>query len=122
MNSPVSFLSAGPGEVTSHSGRSSRATGGRVAVIVTFAALIVGASMSSAFAGKYDNRGRGNPHNAYDHRGWNGGHPGYRPDYRGEYRRPYLYAQPVYAPPPVYYEPQQSPGISLFFPLDVRRR
>jgi hypothetical protein len=24
-------------------------------------------------------------------------------------------------PPPVYYRPQQSPGISLFFPLDLRR-
>jgi hypothetical protein len=24
-------------------------------------------------------------------------------------------------PPPVYYEPQQSPGINLFFPLDLRR-
>jgi hypothetical protein len=36
------------------------------------------------------------------------------------YQHPYNYSQPVYAPPPVYYEPQQSPGISLFFPLDIR--
>ena len=35
--------------------------------------------------------------------------------------RPYRYAQPVYVPPPVY-EPRQSPGISLFFPLDLRHR
>jgi hypothetical protein len=33
------------------------------------------------------------------------------------YERP----QPVYAPPPVYYTPQPSPGISFFFPLDFRR-
>ena len=37
------------------------------------------------------------------------------------YRRPYRYA-PVYAPAPVYYPPRPSPGISLFFPLDVRIR
>lgn len=41
---------------------------------------------------------------------------------RPEYRRPYVYAQPVYIPPPMYYEPRQSPGISLFFPLDLRQR
>jgi hypothetical protein len=40
----------------------------------------------------------------------------YRPVYQGAYR----YSQPVYVPPPVYYEPQPSPGISLFFPLDIR--
>jgi hypothetical protein len=38
---------------------------------------------------------------------------------RREYQHPY--SQPVYVPPPVYYAPQQSPGISLFFPLDFRR-
>jgi hypothetical protein len=36
------------------------------------------------------------------------------------YQHPYHYSQPVYAPPPVYYAPQQSPGISFFFPLDYR--
>ncbi len=29
------------------------------------------------------------------------------------------YPQPIYAPPPVYYPSQQSPGISLFVPLDI---
>ena len=41
---------------------------------------------------------------------------------RREYRPVYQHPQPVYAPPPVYYTPQQSPGISLFFPLDFLRR
>ena len=41
--------------------------------------------------------------------------------YRPVYRDPYRYEQPVYVPAPVYYEPRQSPGISLFFPLDLRR-
>ena len=32
------------------------------------------------------------------------------------------YSQPVYAPPPVYYAPEPSPGISLFLPLNIRIR
>ena len=44
----------------------------------------------------------------------------YQPVYRPVYQEPYRYSEPVYAPPPVYYEPQPSPGISLFFPLDIR--
>jgi hypothetical protein len=43
-----------------------------------------------------------------------------QPVYRPAYREPYYYSRPVYAPPPVYYSPPQSPGISLFFPLDLR--
>ena len=46
--------------------------------------------------------------------------PVYQPVYRPVYRDPYRYSQPVYAPPPIYYEPQPSAGISLFFPLDIR--
>ncbi len=41
---------------------------------------------------------------------------------RGHSRPPEIrYAQPVYVPAPEYYEPQQSPGISLFLPFDLRR-
>jgi hypothetical protein len=43
---------------------------------------------------------------------------------RGDYRDrhdPYFYAPPVYAPP-VYVAPAPSPGVSLFFPLDIRIR
>ncbi|MBI2801070.1 MAG: hypothetical protein HYX63_12475 [Gammaproteobacteria bacterium] len=50
---------------------------------------------------------------------WRGDREGY--GYRSEYRQPYHYSQPVYVPPPMHYEPRQSPGISLFFPLDLRR-
>jgi Ni/Co efflux regulator RcnB len=35
---------------------------------------------------------------------------------------PGYYPQPVYAPPAVYYPPQQSPGLSLFVPLDIHIR
>jgi hypothetical protein len=44
-----------------------------------------------------------------------------RHEHRPVYQRPY-YSQPVYAPPPVYYAPEPSPGISLFLPLNIRIR
>jgi hypothetical protein len=37
------------------------------------------------------------------------------------YPQPYAYVQPAYVPPPVYYVPQQPPGISLVFPLIFNR-
>lgn len=43
--------------------------------------------------------------------------PVYRPAYQQSY---YYYSQPVYVPPPVYYDSRPSPGISLFLPLDIR--
>jgi hypothetical protein len=52
-------------------------------------------------------------------RTWQSDHKGnfvYQPD-----RYPYQYAQPVYVPPPVYYDRPLSPGIVLFFPFDYRR-
>jgi hypothetical protein len=55
---------------------------------------------------------------SYRHREWRGQDRNY--GYRPIYPQPYLYSQPVYVPPPVYYAPRQSPGISLFFPLDLR--
>src|ERR1700730_9990029 len=41
---------------------------------------------------------------------------------RRRYEQPRYYPQPVYAPPIVYYPPEQSPGISLFLPLDIHIR
>jgi hypothetical protein len=62
---------------------------------------------------------RGNHGNqGYRHREWREEDRAY--GYRPVYPQPYVYAQPVYVPPPVYYAPRQSPGISLFFPLDLR--
>ena len=99
-----------------------RLIGSKVVIGLIFASVISVLSISSALADHgnghgWKNRGgddcghqegRGE-HNVY-------GHGGYRP----RYQYPYNYAQPVYVPPPVYYPPQQSPGISLFFPLNPR--
>lgn len=108
---------------------------------ITLAVITTGLTASAAVAREHDDgddrpdRGwhryhyQHNDHNRsgdlYDRYGnyrqpeWRGDRRGYR--YRPDYRRPYRYAEPVYLPPPVYYEPRQSPGISLFFPLDLRR-
>jgi len=105
---------------------------GRKAVaLFAFAALISSLSISSAFADNDDGHGRDHDNGRHGNRGqqeWRGDRDQHdwrsdreRNKHAREYRHPYTYAQPVYVPPPVYYEPQQSPGISLFFPLDLRR-
>ncbi len=85
------------------------------------ATTLGGLFLSPAFAegnegDRGDNRDRG-----HERRQWHSDHRGnfaYRREHEGQYR----YAQPVYVPPPVYYEPRQSPGITLFFPFDRRDR
>jgi hypothetical protein len=79
-----------------------------MAMALAFATLIGGFSISPALA-------RDDGHDRGRHNGDHGDH-GDRG--RRDYHR---YEQPVYVPPPVYYEPRQSPGISFFFPLDLRR-
>jgi hypothetical protein len=90
----------------------------RRALSVVFLGSAITLLASNSALAEY-NRGQrhGNQHGDHGQRGWHGDRQGnrYPPGYR------YPYAQPVYVPPPVYYEPRQSPGISLFFPLDLRR-
>ncbi len=73
------------------------------------ALVIGGLSITSALA--RDDRDHDRDHR-HDRHEWRGDHHGYWQPY----------AQPVYVPPPVYYQPRQSPGISLFLPLDLRHR
>jgi len=104
-----------------------RPTGRKVAMALAIATLIGGASISPAFAQRGNEYGRGAPGGDHGQHAWHGNRHGYQSGYQPEYRpgyRPgpyYQYAEPIYVPPPVYYEPRQSPGISLFFPLDLRR-
>lgn len=95
-------------------------TGRKFMMSCALAALIGGLSIAPALADRDDDHGRSGRHGNHHQREWRGDrHADY--GYRAEYRRPYYYAQPVYVPPPAYYEPRRSPGISLFFPLDLRR-
>lgn len=85
-------------------------------VITAFAAL-------AAVPTQADNGGRHG--RGHEHRHSDGGRREWRDEDRSfsvrpAYPQPYVYAQPVYVPPPVYYAPRPSPGISLFFPLDLR--
>ncbi len=90
-----------------------RANGRPFWTLIALALAIGGLSSTTLLAGgaeRYD-RGRenhwGKHDNRYHDRNW-------------QHHRRYRYAQPVYVPPLVYFEPRQSPGISLFFPLDFQ--
>lgn len=95
---------------------------GRKALIAgAIAAALLSFASAPAFADKHQQQ-RQDPHryqNNQSTRGWHGEREVY--SYQPDYRRPYRYAQPVYVPQPIYYEPRQSVGVSLFFPLEFRR-
>jgi hypothetical protein len=92
-------------------------------IVMAFAVASVMGAMAVTPALAKDNDNRKGHQDQGLHKGQFKGErerPEYRPAYRPVYQDPYRYSQPVYAPPPVYYEPRPSPGISLFFPLDIR--
>jgi len=94
-----------------------RLIGNKVVMAFIWVSAISVLSISSAFAD------RGGEHHGH------GDHDGYRYQreyqqpygYQRGYQQPYAYVQPVFVPPPVYYVPQQPPGISLVFPLNFNR-
>jgi Ni/Co efflux regulator RcnB len=115
-------------EISTRQAVKSRPAIGKIVMAVAFASVMGSMCMTPAL-GRDDDRGRHEArddrdrHGDRDRRGdrdWHGdrGRYGYRP----EYRHPYRFAQPVYVPPPVYYPPPPSPGVSLFFPLEIRIR
>jgi hypothetical protein len=86
---------------------------GKIAMAIALASAIGGLGMTPAFGDEHDNRGndaRDRGHNTVPA----------RHDSRPKSHHPYYYAQPVYAPPPDYYRPRPSPGITLFIPLNLR--
>ncbi len=104
--------------------RNFRPTLGRIAMALTLVSVVGGLSMTPALGKDNDDR-RGhrdngwhndNRHdNRHDDRYWREHQRVYRPVYA------HPYSAPVYVPAP-YYPPQPSPGVSLFFPLDIRIR
>ncbi len=88
-----------------------------------FAAVISGLLISTVFADGNHGHGQAGHNGQHGNYGNHGNHRRnhYRHNDHRDYRYGYGYAQPVYVPAPVYYEPQPSPGISLFFPIDIRR-
>jgi hypothetical protein len=114
-----------------------RPTIGKIVTALALASIVSGMTISSALGQYNENRGRAQDRNQNDNRyqNNNGHQNGNRNrndrrdqrSYQQTYQHPYRYSQPVYAPPPVSYYPDQrqgislqSPGISLFFPLDIR--
>ncbi len=94
----------------------SRSIANKVLIGLIFASLIGFLSPSTAFADRDKGHRRGHQgyYGKHNSRGKHNNNRGYRSGYN------YNYAQPVYVPPPVYYAPQQSPGINLFLPLNFR--
>ena len=92
-----------------------------LAVCAILAALSVW-SIPAAYA--EHGHGQGGREGGRGHEGGHGdhdrGHGGYRGGYGYGGGYGYNYAQPVYVPPPVYVVPQQSPGINLIVPLNLR--
>ena len=106
--------------------RTDRPTVSKIVIALAFASVAGGMTISPALGQHNENRENHENRARAEHdrdRHDDRNHGAYRPGYQ----HPYRYAQPVYAPPPVYYYPEQrsgvtiqSPGISLFFPLDLR--
>lgn len=90
----------------------------RVALAVALVTLTGGLTLASTLANADDRQGHDNRGAQHADRGNDRGQD--RREYRPQFAQPYAYAQPVYAPAPVYVEPTVSPGISLFFPIDIR--
>ena len=88
-----------------------------IALALVLATAMGGMVVAPALA-KDEGHDRGRQAKAVHDRGHDRGY-----DDRG--RREYgygarYYQEPVYVPPPVYYAPEQSPGISIFLPLNIR--
>ena len=100
-----------------------KSTSLKVLMVLGIVSLINGLSISPAFADRNEDRGRGEQHSDRGDRGDQRAQRDHREGrgHRYEHGRGYGYEEPVYVPPPVYYEPRPSPGINLFFPLDLRR-
>jgi hypothetical protein len=98
--------------------RNFRLTISKILTALAVASVMGGIAITPAFAKDNDHR-HGHRDNGWHKGEWHGDRD--RREYRPVYQAPYYYSQPVYAPPPVYYAPPQSPGVSLFFPLNIRR-
>lgn len=99
-----------------------RFTAGKAGAALALLAMIGGMAMNPAFADRDHGRGdHGDRHGGHD-RGYDRGHGHWRHGYdRGDWRgRPEYEPVPVYAPAPVYYAPEPSSGVSLFFPIHIR--
>jgi len=108
-------------KTSTHQARNLRPTISKIVMALAVASVMGATAMTPALGKGNDDR-KGHQDQGL-HKGQYKGareQPAYRPVYRPVYQEPYRYSQPVYAPPPVYYEPQPSAGISLFFPLDIR--
>jgi len=96
---------------------------GKALVALIASAVVCGAAGISMMPAHADGNDKRDEHRDEHHD--NGDHKDQKHDDRGRHgheQQPRYYPQPVYAPPVVYYPQQQSPGISIFLPLDIQIR
>lgn len=97
---------------------------GKLVTALAIASLFGGLSIRPALADDHNSQyghdqGRHERDKNRDRRDWR------HERYEGQYYRPRIYQQPyyrpyeVYAPPAVIYTPPRSPGVSIFFPIDI---
>jgi len=90
---------------------------GKIAVVFAFATAVGALPMRSAFA---DQNERHDDRQAQQHERHFEGDRYNRNERGSEHERSYQHRYPVYVPPPAYYPRHPSPGITLFFPLEIR--
>ena len=88
----------------------------KIAVVFAFATAVGALPMRSAFA---DQNERHDDRQAQHERHYEGDRRN-RSERGFEHERSYQHRYPVYVPPPAYYPRHPSPGITLFFPLEIR--
>ena len=88
---------------------------GRILMTIIFASVIGGLSAGPALG---DNNKRGGPkqQGRHDNRRFQEDRGRHYDRDRQVYRHYRYEPEPIYAPPPVFYAPEPSPGISIFFP------
>jgi hypothetical protein len=98
--------------------RNFRPKPGKIAAVIVLASALGGLGITPAFGDEHDNRGpdAGERNGHYADRDRNHSPP---PSHHRYHHAQPGYA-PTYAPAPVYYAPQPSPGISLFSPVVIR--
>ena len=100
---------------------------GNIVMTLVFALMIGSIYIAPAFGrdgddrrGYYDDRRGYNTQGRYRQDRYMHGRYGYVHGRRVYQPRAYYYPEPIYAPPPVDYYPEPSPGISLVFPIVIR--
>ena len=113
--------------MTSHSTRRRALAGRKLARMTAAVACATAVGLLPVLAAHADDGDRSERDHGYDHRDERGRSYQHRHHYGDGEGRGYeqqrwhtRHYHPIYAPPPVYYHREESPGVSVFIPWDLR--